>query len=326
MILSNKYGFDMSGLKAFYLNRILRIYPTYLTVMVLAILWQLVCYLLTHGTSPIEHLSFGLYLPNWQRVLFIATNFTLLGIDIPYLFSYSKSHGLVFFINRYSDIHDLKLFNLYHFLFVPQAWSISAELCFYMIAPFACFGKVLRVLVLGTLSLIINYFFTKNYGDVVYFFWPATFYLFAAGIISFKISAWVLRIEYPFFGYYRNLIICGFSWIFLIFVPVWVKGLPEWIFLVSLIFLVPILFKITKNNKIDRFLGGLSYPIYCVHILMFELCCTIIGRFHLSYALLPVFVLISSIFASITLHHFVEEKIDRIRTALSLKVKRSPST
>jgi len=323
MILSEKYGFQGSGLKAFFLNRILRIYPTYLLVLVFAIFWQIICHFSTHSKSPIEFLTFGSFLPFWQRGLFILSNFTLIGIDTVYLFSYSNTFGLLFLINTHSDImFGPNLILLYRFAIIPQAWSISAELCFYALAPFACFGEGSRAVVLGLISLILSYFITKNYGSS-YFFWPASFYLFAVGIISYKLSACVVSYAQLFLGHHTAWLTYVVSVAFLLFVPVVKNRLFEGIFLVSSIFLVPMLFKVTKYNKTDRFLGNLSYSIYCVHMLMFELSRTVIGKLHLSYALLPAFVLISSIIASIALYHFVEARIDQIRGAISLRVKRT---
>lgn len=325
MILSEKYGFDRKGLKAFYINRILRIYPTYLTVLFCAITWHFICYYTTHGIYPIPIVSFATFLPFWQRIAFILTNFTLLGVDVPLLFSYSPIHGLHFFINNQFDVLVGNVTRMYGFMVIPQAWSISAELCFYAIAPFACLGKGIRATSLGAISLFLSIFITKHYGFSAYWFWPAAFYLFAMGILSYKICDWVLFHSRFLLGEHRVLLTCLLSWIFLLFVPVCSKMLPEWIFSAGSVILVPILFNITKNNRIDRYLGNLSYPLYCVHFLMGEISRTFIGRFHISYAFLPCFVLITSILASMVLHHFIEEKVDLIRNAIALKLKRPSS-
>jgi peptidoglycan/LPS O-acetylase OafA/YrhL len=51
-----------------------------------------------------------------------------------------------------------------------------------------------------------------------------------------------------------------------------------WMFLLTLFFLMllcfqyhPFVFEFTKNNKIDRFFGDLSYPIYILHLFFYFL-------------------------------------------------------
>ena len=78
-------------------------------------------------------------------------------------------------------------------------------------------------------------------------------------------------------------------------------------------------FEITKSNSIDRFIGELSYPVYCTHMLVAELNQTIIGYFKLSYACLPAANVLGTILVSLVLVFFVEQKIDKIRAKISLQ-------
>jgi len=325
MILSEKYGFDRKGLKAFYINRILRICPTYYAVLFCVIIWHIICYITTHGIYPIPIVSFATFLPLWERLAFMLTNFTLLGVDIPFLFSYSPVYGLHFFMNSPFDVLGENVTRMYGFTVLPQAWSISAELCFYVIAPFACLGKGIRAISLGAISLFLFIFITKRYGCSAYWFWPAGFYLFAMGILSYKLRDWVLLHSRFFLRYPGAWLFCLLAWIFLLFVPVWTKVLPEWAYSASAVLLIPLLFTMTKNHQIDRYLGNLSYPLYCVHMFMGDFTRTFIDRFHLSYALIPSIVLITSFLASMVLHHFLEEKVDLIRDAIAFKLRKPSS-
>jgi len=184
MILSEKYGFEVNGLKAFALNRLLRIYPTYYAALAGVILWQLLCHWTSHGHAPPHPLlAMGALLPWWGRVLLVLPNFTLLGIDLPFLFNYAPTTGLAWHANNHLDpgVSWLGLSVL-----IGPAWSIGSELCFYLLAPFAAKGAGCRAVLLLGASLLVSLVLKRYFQFETYFFWPANFFMFAMGMLAHK--------------------------------------------------------------------------------------------------------------------------------------------
>ena len=70
---------------------------------------------------------------------------------------------------------------------------------------------------------------------------------------------------------------------------------------------IPIIFNLTKNIKIDRFIGELSYPIYISHILIFNL--VRVAGFQSQGAA----TIIGTILLSVILVKLVGDPIEKIR-------------
>jgi peptidoglycan/LPS O-acetylase OafA/YrhL len=114
------------NLRNFYLNRFLRIYPMYWAVALLTVMF----YLLTF-TLGIDHkLQTLLSLPFSAQLTLITTNIVLFGQDA-IMFMGLRENGLAFFLDYRASSPQL-----WTFLLVPQAWSLSVELTFYLCAPF----------------------------------------------------------------------------------------------------------------------------------------------------------------------------------------------
>ena len=70
---------------------------------------------------------------------------------------------------------------------------------------------------------------------------------------------------------------------------------------------MPFIFGATRKNRIDRFLGNMSYPVYIIHFL-------IIGALEGYMEEYSVFLLLALVFsASLFLHYGIELPIDRCR-------------
>jgi len=79
------------------------------------------------------------------------------------------------------------------------------------------------------------------------------------------------------------------------------------IYIVFFLFL-PLLFEQTKNNKVDRYIGELSYPVYIVHIFVIIFVSKVSNETYLS-----LLTIIISILFAIILNKFVQKKIEKIR-------------
>jgi peptidoglycan/LPS O-acetylase OafA/YrhL len=74
------------------------------------------------------------------------------------------------------------------------------------------------------------------------------------------------------------------------------------------ILFLPLLFVQTKDNKVDRYIGELSYPVYIVHIFVIMFVSKIANDTNLS-----LLAIIGSILFSIVLNKFIQERVEKIR-------------
>jgi peptidoglycan/LPS O-acetylase OafA/YrhL len=116
----------LTATSALFLNRFLRIYPMYWVVALLTVMFYLLAF-----TLGIDHkLQTLLSLPFSAQLTLITTNIVLFGQDA-IMFMGLRKNGLAFFLDYHASSPQL-----WTFLLVPQAWSLSVELMFYLCAPF----------------------------------------------------------------------------------------------------------------------------------------------------------------------------------------------
>jgi peptidoglycan/LPS O-acetylase OafA/YrhL len=243
LVLNTKYK-EKSLLKVFYINRFLRLWPAYIVVFILSIIF------LNESTNIWLRIKDGAFLPT---AAIIFSNVFILGTDLFWLFSYHKeTASFVFepaFINAASNGHEL--------LLNPPVFSISIEIMFYLIAPF--FVKSLkRSLVVLYLGIIYHFALVSfNYVNIIsqYHLFPASLIYFALGACVYHLYAQEIKLSVT---QYAGICITG---TIMLFLPLLVPG----VLLLAFAFAIPFLFSVFKNNAADRFIGELSYPLYIVH-------------------------------------------------------------
>ena len=115
MVLNTKYD----SKKQFWINRFIKIYGIYwISLLVVTILnfdvWVKIC-----------NLDSALI-----RIWLIFSNLFIFGLDSMMFSTYEG--GVVLFVNQFYQ-HDFKF---YQYMLIPQAWSLSLEVAFYLIIPF----------------------------------------------------------------------------------------------------------------------------------------------------------------------------------------------
>jgi peptidoglycan/LPS O-acetylase OafA/YrhL len=214
--------------------------------------------------------------------------------------------GHLFFASNFRETSP----QLYQFLFIPQAWTIGVEISFYFIAPFLVRKKLITIITLILLSLILR-FFLSHYGfkddPWSYRFFPTELVFFLLGIISYHIYKVInqLKIEQE---YLKSIwfIVVGFT-IFFSFLPIPYKY-P--IYLLLFFVCLPFVFILTKNWKLDAYIGELSYPIYISHIFVLDS----INALKIPMVFeLGLSLVILTIMFSIVLNELVAKRIETIR-------------
>jgi peptidoglycan/LPS O-acetylase OafA/YrhL len=159
-------------------------------------------------------------------------------------------------------------FPLYQLLLDPPAWSLGIELSFYMLAPFIVrkgWGVLLGFLLasLGLRAILIK---SGLSGDPwSYRFFPNELATFLTGCVAYRIY----RAEQPRLNAHpwpsRAIAVCAWAVIACIG-PLGPGGDLQRLFSLAVVAsTLPFMAVASRTNRIDRFLGNLSYPIYICH-------------------------------------------------------------
>ena len=298
LILEQKY--DKRSVFVFYTNRLLRLFPTYQLMLFVSfgVLYALDVGIFVHIHKFERVFTHGLFM----AVSYLWANIALLGQEILFLLGIDTANYSFYWAPE--GTASVKAFN---YVLIPQAWSLSMELYFYMLAPFMLRRGISWTGVLFILSLALRLFIVSKGPEYDLFlrrFFPAELSLFLTGSLSYFLFTQIKDKD----GYSLGL----FFWITLLAVLIFYNQINEKYSLALLAFIafvsIPFIFNFTKHSRFDRFLGNISYPIYIVHFLIvavFE------EYFEEEY---PVFMLLLAVFsAAIVVYYAVDAPIDRWR-------------
>src|SRR6266536_676035 len=246
-------------LKWFYVNRFLRIFPAYYVVLLLALPMFLV---------PGGRLSEFGALPDNVRSFLLFSNIAIFGQDWV-MFSKVSGNAIEFAVNFRNTKPQL-----WHFLLVPQAWTLGLELTFYLIAPCIIRHKwLIGILFVGSLTArgLAMYCGFGNTDPWTYRFFPFEIALFLLGVISHQLLLpWALQsvanARTQFIPVAVMLSMVGLC----ISYPI--LRVPGQTLLTFTLFslALPFLFIFQIRFRLDSVIGELSYPIYIVHWLVLE--------------------------------------------------------
>ena len=226
--ISNKYGTTRSGIIRFFDSRFIRIFSLYWPLLILSVL-----------EPPSRH---------WLSsapVIDKVTSVTLLGMD---------------WASSFDTYPNPKIVTV---PILGQAWTLGAELTFYLMAPFlfrswkaaavALIGSaVIRAILVGNLGLHPVWSFT---------FFPSTLVFFMLGFFARAASERLRVLGNPFAGV--TLVAASFL----------IMALPDtnwdtggfWVAILCFSMGLPGVFACTKNLGFLNALGNLSYPLYLTH-------------------------------------------------------------
>ena len=257
LILNEKYVGKKSNF-LFYSNRALKIYPIYWINLILLIIWSF--FVFKKGALPGTVTYYHQYTISIPVIAyFIMSNILVIGLDWLFIFGLNKN-GNLFYTSNFNNTSP----KVYDFAFNSIAWTVGAELLFYVFAPFVVRKNLIIIVILLILSLflriILGYHgYTSAPWD--YMFFPTQIMFFMGGVLSYhlyklikdkEINKKLIVMMYLFFV----LVICLYYQFF-------EESYLKQAFLFSTtILLIPASFILTKNYKIDRYFGDLSYPIY----------------------------------------------------------------
>jgi peptidoglycan/LPS O-acetylase OafA/YrhL len=315
LILNEKYINKPNTYSLFITNRFLRLYPVYLTVLFLTVVLCVSAFLFTKGATfpKIDYYKAVTFNP-FTFIYLILSNILLFGQDVVLFLGIHPDSGNLFFTTDFTTTHP----ELYHFMFVPQAWSLSIELAFYLIAPFIV-RKSVRVqllFIVGTLMLRIYIFDILHLRSDpwTYRFFPTELLFFILGSVAYRLKNRFANMTVSSVLAFSLLAYIVVFTVLYFYLP---KGellyspfsMKELLYFLSIFFIVPILFIYFKNSKFDNKIGELSYPVYISHkfILM-----TFTGL-PLAFIKEGWFVAIATLVFSLLLNKYISEPVDKLR-------------
>jgi peptidoglycan/LPS O-acetylase OafA/YrhL len=277
LILDTKYGNTKQGTYLFYSNRFLRIYPLYWSVLLIAIVVSVL-----ERIYPANFHSAGVLLFfeqywstfDWPARLYLAvSNFSVLGMDLGFFFRLDQ--GSLHLTTQYY-LYKPKAFQ---FDFVPQAWSLSLEVMVYAMAPYL-FRRSIRTL----MCLFVGSFCLRAVGSYTglrfdpWFetFLPFEIAWFLAGALGYRVYRSFGSMLEGKIGIAAIVAVLG---LLLAYPAIPDPGTitlglrtKDWFFLGPAAMCIPAIFAASKQWRIDRWVGELSYPVYLSHLIIIAMC------------------------------------------------------
>ena len=272
-LISNKYH---SALE-FYASRFLRIFIPYYVILGIALL-----------TCVIAGLMFGQWLDlapylsfSTERngvlgfILAAISNLTLFFQDWVMFLQHDAGRSLSFATDFRNSAYPL-----YHYLLITQAWTVGIELTFYLLVPWLSRLKTVYLFLIDTYQTL------GLSGDPFsYRFFPFELALFVAGMIAYRAYSRFLakkdRIQITRLLQYLVYIVVIVLFLhleqrasLLVHRYIFHRAVPReygrLITYAGWAVLIPVLYHLTRNMQLDRFIGELSYPVYLLHALVIE--------------------------------------------------------
>jgi peptidoglycan/LPS O-acetylase OafA/YrhL len=305
------------GTLAFWKSRFLRIYPLYWLVLAGSILFvvfsddhqepQYYLHSLMHDQGmPFEKWHYQLIAEdhNWlDKLAYVVSQLGIFGSDLALQVVYSLD--LHHFI-RTNGTPAIGYLWGGSFSLIPQAWSLAIELWFYLLAPFLLTRHVALVIGIGFASGSVASYL-RDIGFYADSLIVTTLYIFLLGALACR---FYLKCLHASGRRYEGIAWCML--VVLVFYSLAFRKLAledkAGIFYAMVFLALPFLFKVTKNNRLDCFLGELSYPIYLCHFLTYAISEVLFTGYTASYAM-PVVTLLFAVLAVF----LVERPLDRYR-------------
>lgn len=319
LILNEKYVGQNDSYKLFLSNRFLRLYPAYWVVLVLTLLLSLASYF--YNGRPMKlgpFLDYRDILSPLSYCYFALSNILAFGHDIAFV-ALDKSTGQFFLTAK---IHFAEL-PVYCFLLVPQAWTIGYEMMFYLIAPFLVRRKAGLLVAMLSASLLLRcwlYGRGFDFDPWNYRFFPTELAFFLAGAVAYRAYGYLSGFEE------RKVVLRAVT--LSIFAATllypYVSDFPfkQWAYYALFVSAIPFVFLLFRGNKVDQWIGELSYPIYISHRIFI-----MIGEHFLKnhLAWLGVFTAAASIVFSLLLIRVIIRPIEGYRSRRLKSLMVSPT-
>lgn len=310
LILNEKYNTSDKTI-VFYKNRFLKLFPIYWTILFLTVSLFFVSYLALNKGGVLEHIINNLSNLGFFSLYILFSNVFLIGEDLLMFLGFNGDS--IIFTKSFSDTN----MPFHKFIIVPQSWTLSLEIMFYLIAPFIARRSMKLLVSLFFISVFVkiglwNIGFSNDPWSYRFILSELSFFF--IGMIMYKVYKFGLYSKFIdnkslFFIGFLLFLLSGYFYYDLKNILNF-NGVDTFKYIIYFLFIVflPLLFVQTKDNKVDRYIGELSYPVYIVHIFVILFVSKIANDTNLS-----LFAIIGSILFSIILNKYIQEKVEKMR-------------
>jgi peptidoglycan/LPS O-acetylase OafA/YrhL len=314
LVLHEKY--PVGKAMTFFENRFWRLFPAYWIILFFGVIGNLAIYIIS-GKSIytlklwIEQIQFH----NWTVLIPLGlSNLIFFGQELYHLTAFT-AQGIPHFLKPVGS----SLISGKSYLFLPQAWSISVELQFYLLAP--CLVRLRWPKMLGVLLLSLgarwwawNVYDPEMAQNICYSILPTQLYLFMLGSIGYRVYRYLRDSQKEI--YMQGARVCWVGFIILIAIFQFWPGtlLQKEVMLVILTACAtPFTFLATRRILWDRLLGELGYPIYIIHVTIEQFSDRVLDRW--GWHERGVVLSVLTITASFLLYRLVDAPLDGWRAS-----------
>jgi peptidoglycan/LPS O-acetylase OafA/YrhL len=258
LVLDGKY----KNVSLFYSNRLLRLFPTYLVMVMLTII---AVYVFNASATMSPEIVDRILQNPLSAIVLGIENLIMVGQEMLFWFSIDDAGALV--LDPRGPLPDENTVVGWQGLFVPQAWSLSMELMFYAIAPFLARAgwKWIAVICVASIALRLSGAFLEGFDYLLWQgrFFPTALFLFLLGMLAHKALPFANRLPKAV-GWITALAVLAFIVAF----PLlgWTDIRMRWAVYAIFAATTPFTFAAFKDNALDRWIGDLSYPIYMTQL------------------------------------------------------------
>lgn len=302
LVLTEKYH----RLSSFFTNRVLRLYPAYLAVMVVTLAHSIARWSIGRGAADpglVLYESHFQPLDLWAKAYLVGTNILLWGQDAAMFLKLSNDgHSLVFT----SDFMPTSP-HVEKFLVVPQSWSIAIELGFYLLAPWLVRRSTRVLLAIVSITIVARIWLASiglDFDPWTYRFFPVEVGSFIVGVLIYRSMAYRKASQPVAMAAMAGLVVLTLT----------LSAMPGgWVtrvaFYAYCAWALPLAFQLTKSSRVDRYLGELSYPVYLTHLLVISV------ALYSGWTGARLAVLITAMVAAaaVALHEVVQKPVERLR-------------
>lgn len=306
LILNGSGGYRNA--RTFWLNRALRIFPVYWLVAVTTLIFN------SQTDAGGFFKTFG-EAPEQGKLLLGISNLTIFFQDLVMLLDVNNQ--TLVWKRNFEDFQ----FPLHWGLLVPQGWTLSLELMFYLLAPFILKNrKRLIFIFLGSLGLrLLVTFLGLPQDPWVYRFFPSELVLFLSGAIAHQFISPHFKKHIAEKMPTKQISILATAALVAI-LSVNYLNLPGELTTLVLVILamsgIPVLFEFSSRFQFDRRMGDLSYPIYVWHMVIFWFI-----NMKTNYELTPFELFISTLFVATCLATITNRLLERPVQKIRLKIR-----
>lgn len=283
----------------FYKSRFLRIYPVYVIVFIFSLFGYLL--FMPHWFDKFYSL------PAAALALLWISQLTLFGLDI--LMFTGVTDGNFHFVTNFMTSTP----PLFTCIAVPQAWTLSLELYFYLFAPIILTRPPVVVGLLAAslaLRLVLTWVGVGAHDPWNYRFFPTELALFLGGAVSHR---YLLPLIVRHVSLSTVNLTC--SAFFILLAPYtaipgieWVKELSVFVLMIGAL---PLLFTFQNTHQWDAMLGNLSYPVYVSHMFVLHVSRIVLPKLGIFDKVASIsFAYFAMVAVAYILNKFIAEPVD----------------